>query len=97
MVAESVDFCDGAGKDLLAIVKKLVDMGADVTARDNKGFPPIFNAIFTAKNWTVVDFLLEQEEMDQMDKIEAMEVAAAIILRDLEPLDHMELERALGY
>ena len=95
--AESVDFCDGAGKDLLPIVKKLVDMGADVTARDNKGFPPIFNAIFTAKNWTVVDFLLEQEEMDQMDKIEAMEVAAAIILRDLEPLDHMELELALGY
>jgi len=63
----------------LALVEFLVDRGADLHTQDTNGFTPISRAAFYRK-WDVVDFFLERSEISRIDKIEALELAGAVIL-----------------
>lgn len=53
------------------------------------------NGFKVTQNWTAADSFLEKEDMTRMQKIEALEMAAAIILT--EPYYRSEIERAFGY
>jgi len=67
-------------KDGLPVIKLLVDSGADLMARDEQGFTPILLAAFN-RNWIVLDYMLDLVEIDCKEKIDALEMAAAEILR----------------
>jgi len=74
-------------EDSLAVVKLLVEKGADVLALDDWGFTPLLvaaNGLFSGDhlNLKVLDFLLEREEYSRAEKIEAMELAGAVILKN---------------
>jgi len=83
-----------SANEFLAFVQLLVEKGADVMSRDNNGFTPIFKAA-NRFSWNVVHFLMARSEMDRLEKIEALEMAAATIL--CEPLNQSEFERAFVY
>jgi len=68
-------------EDKLALVKLLVEKGADFMARDNRGLTPLLaaaNADYPKS--TVVDYLMNRDECSGMEKIEAIELAGATIL-----------------
>jgi len=73
-----------AGDDSLVIVKLLVKKGADLLTRDNLGFTPILRAAnfayYERTNFAILDYLLGLDGIDQMDKIDALELAGATIL-----------------
>jgi len=81
-------------EDSFTVVKLLVDKGANVMAEDNNGFTVILAAA-DSQNWNTVDYILEKDGVDRMQKIEAMEMAAAIILS--KSYNVAEFERAFGY
>jgi len=66
------------------VVRLLVERGADLQARDCRGLTPIFPAaaqgFFHSPHFSVFDFLLEREEIENKDKIDALELAGAVIL-----------------
>lgn len=78
----------------MALVKLLVNNGADLMARDSQGFTPILIAA-TNGTWTVLDYMLERDEIVSKEKIDALELAAATIL----PSNNWnsEQERAFKY
>ena len=77
-------------EDLLRVVKLLIEKGADLLALDNWGFTPLLQAANGGSyrgdlpNLTVLDFLLERKEYSRAEKIEAMELAGAVILQNME-------------
>jgi len=81
-------------EDSLAVVKLLVDKGAHLMIRDQKGNTPILTAV-ESRNWKVVDYLVENDGLDRTEKIDAMELAAALILN--KSPDDFLLERAREY
>jgi len=80
--------------DAFTIVKLLVDNGANIMDQDENGFTVILAAV-NNENWKIVDYFLEKEGVDRMEKIEAMELAAAIILS--KSYNDSEFERAFEY
>jgi len=61
----------------------LLEKGADVIARDNDGITPIMAAAIgnnKIPNISILKFLLERKDITNMDKIDALELAAAILL-----------------
>jgi len=94
---QSNQFDSNRQRDSPAVVQLLVEKGANFMAQDNNGFTSILQAV-KSQNFSCVDYFLEKEGVDQMEKINAMEMAAAIILsNDSEPYYHLEFERAFGY
>jgi len=73
-------------EDSLAIVKLLVERGADLLALDGNGYTPLRKAAddtyddHRSLNLDVLDYLLERDEYNRMEKIEALELAGATIL-----------------
>jgi len=71
-------------EESLTIVKLLIEKGADLLALDYWGFTPLLKAAIGREiectNVKVLDFLLEREEYSRAEKIEAMELAGAVIL-----------------
>lgn len=72
-------------KDSLVVVKLLLEKDANlVIIQDNSGLTPILRAANgrggVCPNLNVLNFLLEREEFSRMEKIEAMELAGAVIL-----------------
>ncbi len=63
----------------MALIKLLVNNGADLMARDKQGFTPILLASTTG-SWAVLDYMLEKNEIVRKEKIDALEMAAATIL-----------------
>jgi len=61
-----------------------VEKGADPLLKDDDGFTPLLRAAYgedgTRHNLKVLDFLLENDCFSRMEKIEAMELAGAVIL-----------------
>lgn len=72
----------------LFVVKLLVEKGADLMALDKKGFSPIlhaanqFQAQTSSEDFSIFDFLLEQDAIDRKEKIDALELLGAVILSD---------------
>jgi len=62
-----------SANEFFAFVQLLVEEGADVMARDNNGFTPIFKAA-NRFSWNVVHFLMARSEMGRLEKIEALEM-----------------------
>jgi len=74
-------------KDSFAIVQRIVEKGADMLALNSWGFTPLLNAAngnyyWGRPNLKVLDFLLEREDYSRSEKIEAMELAGAVILQN---------------
>ena len=74
-------------EDSLGVVKLLVEKGADLLALDIWDFTPLLSAANGSHhgdlpNSKVLDFLLEREEYSRVEKIEAMELAGAVILQN---------------
>jgi len=75
-------------EDSIVIVKFLVEKGVDLLVKDDEGFTPLLRAAYGhggdlgghCPNFEVLDFLLEREEFNRMEKIDAMELAGAVIL-----------------
>jgi len=75
-------------EDSIVIVKLLVEKGVNLLAKDDEGFTPLLRAAYGNRgylgghgpNLKVLDFLLEREEFNRMEKIDAMELAGAVIL-----------------
>ena len=70
----------------LGVVKLLIEQGKDLLALDSWGFTPLLEAANGSyhgdlPNLKVLDFLLESEEYSKAEKIEAMELAGAVILK----------------
>lgn len=84
-----------AGDDLLAVVNLLMEKGANVMARDNCGFTPVFKAI-NSFDWNLVDFFLERADLELVEKIDAMEKAGAELLANWSDYPELLL-RASGY
>jgi len=86
-----------------AIVKLLVEKGADLLLKDDEGFSPLLRAAYGEQGYDpqlkVLDFLLENDSFSRMEKIEAMELAGAVILGNSRtakfPIAHKYLRRAL--
>jgi len=72
--------------DSLDVVKLLIEKGADLLAINSWGFTPLLEAANGRNddrpNLKVLDFLLEREEYSRAEKIEAMELAGAVILQN---------------
>jgi len=87
-------------EESLAIVKLLVEKGADLLARDIHGFTPLLKAASNRNvdghlSLATLDFLLEREEYGRMEKIQAMELAGATVL--LEPGNAQYFPKASHY
>jgi len=91
--ADGLDFCEffmdpgiSYQEDSLRVVKLLVRKGADLLALNSWGFTPLIEAAngpcHGLPNLKVLDFLLERDEYSQAEKIEAMELAGAVILQN---------------
>jgi len=75
-------------EDSLRVVKLLIENGADLLALDNWGFTRLLEAANGSHRGdlptlSVLDFLLEREEYSRAEKIEAMELAGAVILQTI--------------
>jgi len=85
--------------DSLAVVKLIIEKGADLQAVNRKGFTPLLEAatgrIGVRSNLEVFDFLLERGEYSRAEKIEAMELAGAVILGNLK--NTSSFQKALDY
>ncbi len=66
-------------RDDLRVVKLLLDKGADLKALDDVGFTPLLKAA-NFFNYPTLNFLLEREDIGRLDKINALELAGALIL-----------------
>ncbi len=67
-------------QQLLAAVL-LLEIGADLMARDDHGYTPIrVAAEMDPINFDIFEFFLERSEINRVDKIEALELAGAVIL-----------------
>jgi len=71
----------------LGVVKLLIEQGKDLLGLDSWGFTPLLEAANGSyhadlPNLKVLDFLLEREEYSRAEKIEAMELAGAVILKN---------------
>jgi len=75
-----------AEDDSLGVVKLLIEKGADLKAVNTWGFTPLLEAANGRyghrPNLKVLDFLLEKEDYSRAEKIEAMELAGAVILQN---------------
>jgi len=75
-----------AEDDSLGVVKLLIEKGADLKAVNTWGFTPLLEAANDRHghrpNLKVLDFLLEREDYSRAEKIEAMELAGAVILQN---------------
>lgn len=74
-------------EDKLRIVKFLIEKGADMLAVDYQGFTPLLVAanghyLVDLPNFKILDFLLEREEYSRAEKIEALQLAGATILKN---------------
>jgi len=71
-------------EDSLAVVKLLIENGVDLLAVNSLGYTPLLEAATGRDgefpNLMVLDFLLERDEYSRLEKIEAMELAGALIL-----------------
>jgi len=71
-------------EESLTVVKLLINKGADLLAVNSWGFTPLLNAANgrggDRPNLKVLDYLLERGEYSRAEKIEAMELAGAVIL-----------------
>jgi len=78
------DFYNSHQQDSLAVVKLLVDKGADLLALDSWRSTPLLEAANGRSgerpNLEVLDYLLEMDVYSQAEKIEAMELAGAVII-----------------
>lgn len=63
----------------VAVVQLLLDHGADVNIPDSRGFTPIIRAVYYQK-WALLDLFLERTDISRNEKIDALELAGAIIL-----------------
>lgn len=68
-----------SSKNANPLFKYLLDKGADIMAQDSSGYIPIFIAASTLR-LPLLNFLLEREYADKMEKIDAAEMAAAQLL-----------------
>jgi len=66
-------------EDSLALVTRLVEKGAELTARDKQGFTPLLTAAETFK-LKILDYLLERDQYSRTEKMEALELAGSTIL-----------------
>jgi len=67
----------------LEVVKLLLEKGADPQARDNSGLSVILTAAIgddRFPNLIILDYLLERNDIARIDKIEALEMAGALLL-----------------
>jgi len=74
---------DNQENESLGIVQMLLEKGADLQARDSSGVSIILTAAIgdgDLPNLTVLDYLLEKNDIPRQDKIDALETAGAIIL-----------------
>jgi len=83
----------------LDVVKMLLGKGADVKARDYYGFSVILTAAHgnhkLLPNFPVLNFLLERDDIGRTDKIDALELAGALILTSDD--NHEQFPLALHY
>ncbi len=90
---------EGDDGSLLELVQLLLERGVDLQAKDEAGRTAIFYSAAQGYknrlNFTYLDFLLGKEEVDRKDKIEALELAGAIILYST--MDAEQVSRAFGY
>jgi len=91
--ASGLNFCNGAmndripyQEDPLRVVQLLVEKGADLLAVNSWGLTPLLEAANGPyrglPNLKILDFLLEREEYSRAEKIEAMELAGAVMLKN---------------
>ena len=86
----SMDESSSNQKDSLGIVKLLVEKGANLLAKNNWGFTPLLVAAngpnrgtdHLIPNLMVFDFLLKKKDYSRAEKIEAMELVGAVILKN---------------
>jgi len=81
------EIMDDSKEDSCANVQRIVEKGADLLAQNSWGFTPLLNAAngnycWGRPNLKVLDFLLDREEYSRAEKIEAMELAGAVILQN---------------
>jgi len=75
-------------------VQLLLQHGADLKARDDRGFTPIMCAAAYndwVPNITFLNYLLERGDIPHKDKIDALEVAAAVLLSNELNADYFQL------
>jgi len=86
--------------DCLDVVKLLVEKGADVMAQDGHGFTPILEAAYMKDylvNVVVLNFLLERDDITLAEKIDALELAGAVILSDSKHATLLHLDKGYEY
>ncbi len=71
-------------EEIMTVVQLLVDRGADLNARDLFGFTPILKAA-ELSTLAIFQLLLQRDEIDRLDKIDALELAGARLLLSYEP------------
>ncbi len=77
------NLCTSSKFDIDEIVKLLFEMGADFQARDTEGITPILSAAIGDNrnpNMVILKLFMEKDDIPNKDKIEALEVAAAVLL-----------------
>jgi len=82
----------------LDVVKMLLERGSDIQARDYDGFSVILTAAQgndNMPNFPVLNYLLERDDISRTDKIDALELAGAVILGNEE--NHERFPLALHY
>jgi len=65
------------------VVKLLLEKGADLQVRDKHGITPIMTAAIGTNlypNMPILKFLMKRDDIPNMDKIQALEVATAVLL-----------------
>jgi len=73
------------------VVKFVLEKGADLLARDNDGLTPIMVAAIgnnQVPNMVIFKYLLERDDIPNMEKINALEVAAAVLLSSEAVINH---------
>lgn len=71
-------------EDSLAVVKLIVEKGVELQAVNRWGFTALLEAANSrdgeCPNLVVLDFLLERDEYSRLEKVEALELAGAVLL-----------------
>jgi len=70
-------------EELVAVAQLLLDNGADVNIPGRWGLTPIIRAAYHQK-WALLDLFLERCDISRKDKIDALELAGAINLENLD-------------